>query len=181
MSTKNLTNFSSETTLDTLEDSYENLKYMNSLYDINLQTVLLTKSSSVQPVSYTQVLDTFRSDYDELAQYSTTLNPQNGYYNNDLHTDSIANRMSNSMRLRSSARNSIITYNAIQKVFKSRFDEGRSHARLQDFSNSLVTHPFLTESKSPYESMLGKNKESFFNINFYKPRLLPTYNLTIPA
>lgn len=65
------------------------------------------------------------------------------------------------MKLRSSSRSAIVTYNAIQKVFKSRFDEGRSNARLQDFSNSYVTHPFITEKKSPYENMLAKNVDSF--------------------
>jgi len=73
----------------------------------------------------------------------------------------------NPLKLRLTARNSIVTYNAIQKVFKSRFDEGRSNARLYDLSNSFVSHPFLTQSKSSYESMLGKNKESFFSLNTY--------------
>jgi hypothetical protein len=77
-------------------------------------------------------------------------------------------RVTNTMKLRSSSRSAIVTYNAIQKVFKSRFDEGRSNARLQDFSNSYVTHPFITEKKSPYENMLAKNVDSFFNINAYK-------------
>jgi hypothetical protein len=85
-------------------------------------------------------------------------------------------RVSNPMKLRSSARNSIVTYNAIQKVFKSRFDEGRSNARLQDFSNSFVSHPFITESKSPYEGMLGKNKDSFFAVNNYKQYFTNNFN-----
>jgi len=80
------------------------------------------------------------------------------------------------MKLRSSVRSSIVTYNAIQKVFKSRFDEGRSNARLQDFSNSYVSHPFITEKKSPYEDMLGKNKDSFFNVNNYKHSLINNFN-----
>jgi hypothetical protein len=80
------------------------------------------------------------------------------------------------MKLRSTARNSIVTYNAIQKVFKSRFDEGRSHARLQDFSNSYVTHPFITEARSPYEGLLGKNRESFFSVNNYNQFLVANFN-----
>lgn len=79
------------------------------------------------------------------------------------------------MKLRSSARSAIVTYNAIQKVFKSRFDEGRSNARLQDFSNSYVSHPFLTEKKTPYESLLSKNKDSFFNVNSYKQYLTDNF------
>jgi hypothetical protein len=100
----------------------------------------------------------------------------NDEYINNLELNSSNDvRVSNPMKLRSSASNTIVTYNAIQKVFKSRFDEGRSHARLQDFSNSYVSHPFLTEKKSPYEGMLGKNKESFFNVNNYKPSLTENF------
>jgi hypothetical protein len=76
-------------------------------------------------------------------------------------------RLSNSTKLRSTGRNAIVTYNAIQKVFKSRLDEGRSHSRIQDFANSYSSHPFVTSPKSPYESMLSKNKESFFNVQSY--------------
>jgi len=86
-------------------------------------------------------------------------------------------RLSNPLKLRSTARSSIVTYNAIQKVFKSRFDEGRSHARLQDFSNSYITHPFVTEAKTPYESLLGKNKNSFFNVSNYKQSFIENFNL----
>jgi hypothetical protein len=50
-------------------------------------------------------------------------------------------RVSNPLKLRSTAKNSMVTYSAIQKVFKSRLDEGRSNARLQDVSNSY--NPYL--------------------------------------
>jgi heme/copper-type cytochrome/quinol oxidase subunit 2 len=166
---KNFNNFSSENSLDTLEDSYENLKYINYIHYLNYRTLLNTKTSNIQPLSYTQILDNFRADYEDNSWFSDNLSSsESGYSNNlDLKTSSDL-RVSNPMKLRSSTRSAIITYNAIQKVFKSRFDEGRSHARLQDFSNSYVTHPFLTETKSPYESLLAKNKESFFNVNSYK-------------
>jgi len=50
----------------------------------------------------------------------------------------------------------------MQKVFKSRFDEGRSNAKLQDISNSTVNYMFINSPKASYESLLGKNKDSFF-------------------
>jgi hypothetical protein len=71
------------------------------------------------------------------------------------------------MKLRSTAKNSIVTYNAIQKVYKSRFDDSRSNTNFNDFINSYSKYPFLVESKSPYESILGKNKESYFNVSLY--------------
>lgn len=55
--------------------------------------------------------------------------------------NSMDDRVSNPLKLRSTAKNSMVTYSAIQKVFKSRLDEGRSNARLQDISNSY--NPYL--------------------------------------
>jgi hypothetical protein len=71
------------------------------------------------------------------------------------------------MKLRSTTKNSMVSYNAMQKVFKSRFDEGRSHARISDFSNSYTQHNFITAPKAKYEGMLSKNKNSFFDVNLY--------------
>jgi len=132
-------------------------------------------SSPSQPLSYTHVIDNFRADYEDNSWYSESANEENTYSTDSINADSDL-RVTNSMKLRSSARSSIVTYNAIQKVFKSRFDEGRSNARLQDFSNSYVSHPFITEKKSPYEDMLGKNKDSFFNVNNYKHSLINNFN-----
>jgi hypothetical protein len=35
---------------------------------------------------------------------------------------------------------------------------------------------FLSEQKTPYESLLGKNKDSFFNINNYNQELIKNFN-----
>jgi hypothetical protein len=74
----------------------------------------------------------------------------------------------------------MVTYNAIQKVFRSRFDEGRSNARLEDFSNSYVKHPYLTDSRTNYESLLGKNKESFLKVNLYNQSNKLNYSSVSP-
>ena len=61
----------------------------------------------------------------------------------------------------------MVTYNAIQKVYRSRFDEGRSNMNFSLLSNSYQYYPLLTEKRGDYEAMLGKNKESFFYTVFY--------------
>jgi hypothetical protein len=82
-------------------------------------------------------------------------------------------RFSNNINLRSTAKNSIVTYNAIQKVFRTRFDENRSHTKLHDFSNFSVKQPFIGSKRVSYENILGKNK-----ISFYKPVLFKdSFNL----
>jgi len=175
---KNFYPFSGETSVDAIEDSYENLKYVNYVHYLTYKNLLSTNSAKIQPLSYTQVIDNFRPDYEEMSWFkdNSTLEDSIDYSESTNINTSNDLRLSNPMKLRSTARNSIITYNAIQKVFKSRFDEGRSNARLQDFSNSYITHPYITESKSPYEAMLGKNKDSFFSVNSYKQYFTSNFN-----
>jgi hypothetical protein len=97
----------------------------------------------------------------------------NFYYN---PATDLSFRFSNHITLRSSVRNSIVSYNAIQKVFRARFDEGRSNTKLLDFSSFYTKHPYLTTPRISYESLLGKNKESFFKINFYKNSFFKSFN-----
>jgi hypothetical protein len=172
----NFFNFSNETTADTFDDSYENLKYINFLYHLNYKNLTSLNSSAMHPLSYTQIIDNFRADYEDNSWFSNSFTDSTVDYETNPISSNQDLRVTNSMKLRSSARSAIVTYNAIQKVFKSRFDEGRSNARLQDFSNSYVSHPFITEKKSPYEGMLGKNTDSFFNVNNYKHSLISNFS-----
>ena len=73
-------------------------------------------------------------------------------------------------------KNSIVTYNAIQKIFRSRFDEGRSNVKLLDFNSFFTKNSYISANRISYEKLLGKNKENFFNINFYKNNFLFNFN-----
>jgi len=76
-------------------------------------------------------------------------------------------RLSNPATLRPSVRNSIVNYNAFQKVFKPRLDEGRAHVQSSSFSDLGQKQPFLSDSKVPYLQLLGKNRDSFFETPLY--------------
>jgi hypothetical protein len=139
--------------------------------------------NSIQPISYVTVFDSFRSDYEDPFLY--TDEPNQNLYNHDQfqnYTTDLNNtlRLSNPIKLRSTVKNAITTYSAIQKVFRSRFDEGRSNARLEDFSNSFVKHPYVTDSRINYESLLGKNKESFLKTNLYNQTAKLNYSDMLP-
>ena len=95
--------------------------------------------------------------------------------NSDI-AQSNATRFSNPIRLRSTARNSIVTYNAFQKVFRHRLEDGRSNIRLGQFANVRVTQPLMTGNRVAYERLLGKNKESFYNTTFYSNNSLAVLN-----
>jgi hypothetical protein len=72
--------------------------------------------------------------------------------------------------LRSTVKNSIVNFNAIQKVFKSRLDDARSHSKLIDLSHLSTPQPFLTASRPKYEKLIGKTKDLFFDSNYYLPQ-----------
>jgi len=123
-------------------------------------------------------MDNFRPDYEESISSgdNTTLHHLVDYHSQSDIISKNEIRTTNPLKLRSTTKNAIVTYNAMQKVFRSRYDEGRSNARLQDLTNSYNKHPFITAPKSPYESLLGKNKESFFNVNNYNQYFRKNFN-----
>ena len=160
--------------LDLLDDSYESLKSSSLSNSVSNKSPISSYSYNINPYSYTRIIDPFRADYEELLwgfdkKGSSEFDSSISDYNES--------RVSNSMKLRSTARNAIVSYNAMQKVFKSRLDEGRSHSRLQDFTNSYTSHNFITAPKAKYESILSKTKNTFFDVNFYNHSLNDNLNL----
>lgn len=176
------------------EDSYESFKYLTYIFNDTNNSVNFFFNNFFNPTNYSTVLDTFRSDFDEFSWF---FEENNFYLNNQDFFKKILNqniqqinelftlnpldfnfasfnslnkspRFSNSINLRNTAKNSIVTYNAIQKVFKTRFDENRSHTKLIDFSNFYINQPFISTPRTPYEKLLGKNKENFYNTLVYK-------------
>jgi hypothetical protein len=153
-----------------LDEAYEGNKYLNYLYYLSYKNLYNLNVNHIQPISYTTVLDSYRADYntDMLYISDTGSRDQKLLTNNTLSVNSNIIRLLHPITLRSTAKNSIVSYNAMQKVFRSRLDEGRANIRMFDLSNSYVNHPFITESRVNYENMLGKNKESFYSVNNYK-------------
>jgi len=143
--------------------------------------MLLNNLNNPTPVSYIHIMDAFRPDYEEKVTHTDPTNSLENlsYADTPQHVDNVdvsGMNLSNPFKLRSSSKNAIVTYKAIQKVFRARFDEGRSHARLQDFSNSAVLHPLITAPKAPYENLLGKNKDAFFELSRYGQSLTTDFS-----
>jgi len=159
LKTDSFNNLPLESLLDSSDESFDAYKSTLSLYTAFNKPSLLANTNYLNSSSYTSIVDPFRADYEDQLWSSDVNNNEDDFEslssNNEL-------QVTNPLKLRSTTKNSMVTYSAIQKVFKSRLDEGRSHARLGDFSNSFISHPFVTSQRSPYESLLGKNKESFF-------------------
>jgi hypothetical protein len=161
------------------EESYDNMKFLFFTFFYNNTNLNFFSFNYLKPFIYSTVFDIFRSNFEEFNWYNEetifslkTFNLFNSIENNDRGDLDFSvqktNRFSNTINLRNTVKNASVTHNAIQKVFKTRFDENRSHTKLTDFSSSFSKHPFITSSKINYEQLLKKNKESFFKINLYK-------------
>jgi hypothetical protein len=84
-------------------------------------------------------------------------------------------RISSLTTLRSSVRSAIVNYNAFQKVFRSRFDEGRANTTSSHFADLGQRQAYLSDFKVPYLKLLGKNRDSFYSTPLYHSEAF--YNL----
>jgi hypothetical protein len=85
-------------------------------------------------------------------------------------------KFTNYINSRSGAKGSILNFNAMQKVFRPRFDEGRSLAKLDDFSYSYNKQQFVSSFRTNYEKIIGKTHENFFKINLFKNNFKLNYS-----
>ena len=109
----------------------------------------------------------FSNGFHRTLGISTLRSLKPSYLNNHLNIGD--SRLLSSPSLRPTTRSSIVTFNALQKVFRARFEDGRSHSSLNLFSNLLPDQPFLSAERPNYEELLGKTKNEFFSsTNFHK-------------
>ena len=165
----------------TLDDSYESWNEFRKFEVMSINKFFFTSFFFNRPQSYLNVLNMFRANFEDFNwsnndlkinlnkiwnpnMYSNILFNLN-YLSNDLNNSSL--RISNSLTLRLTARNSIVNFNALQKVFRARFEDGRANANLNQFSEITSVQPFLNTERVDYGSLLGKTKNSFFNNNFF--------------
>jgi hypothetical protein len=167
--------YDNESEVDLSDDAYSNSKFINYIYYMNYLSTVNLVTNNVQPFSYIQTLNPFRSNFEESLN-NFSLNESNNNLDQASVNDLIDLRSSNFIKLRSTTKNAIVTFNALQKVFRPRFDEGRSNVRAQDLSNTHTPYPFLSEKRVPFEQLLGKNKESFFSPTNYKNYLSSNYS-----
>jgi len=156
----------SDLLVESLDDTYIFNKGLDYSHYLGYLNNLSTNIIGINPESYTNVMNNFRSSVENSGvTYNSGVNE---LVNTVDLTDVSDVRSTNPIKLRSTAKNAIVTFNALQKVFRPRFDEGRSNVRYSDMSNTTIKYPIITESRIKYENLIGKNTESFFSPILYK-------------
>lgn len=163
--------------LTTQEDSTLVYKNTQKLVSNALSAILPLELFSNPTSSYVSVFNHFRSDYEDHLFYSLE-NLFSGFSDESIsQTDNLKNiQATNSLTLRSGVKNSMITFNALRKVFRARFDEGRSHTSLQLFSNSFLKQPFINDSLITYQDTLSKNLNIFYQNLLYKNSMFRSWD-----
>lgn len=192
VSTRDFFIFPLISSITTLDDTYTSYKNMLALYNKNSSFFLNLNLNYSYPQSYASVLNSFRADFDDFSWYvdvnntdqtnkpslslDSSLVDETILDQNTSSSKANLSRYSNPITLRSTARNSIVTFNALRKVFKARYEDGRSNIKITDFGNLATPQPFITTGRMPYEKLLGKNKSSFYNTTFYKNNTFKVFN-----
>lgn len=146
-------------------------------YEQLLNATTLTRSIGASTIATPDVLNRFRSNFDshevtsQPAQDASDLTSTTEFKELNVPAD----RFSNPVSLRATAKNLGTTYEAYQKVFKQRFDESRANFRLESFAQLDFDQPVVS-SKVPFNKLLGKNAENFFTANFSNRSALPYFN-----
>lgn len=189
-STHDFSSFPIYSELAELDESFTNFKSTPLLFSKLSSPILGIGSDSLTPRSYISVFNHFRSDYDDFTWSRSTLDSTSqsslsattniADLSDEILDDQLSNsyvggfesgsdiRLSNPATLRSSVRNSIVNYNAFQKVFKPRLDENRAHIQASNYADLGNKQPFLSDSKVPYLQLLAKNTDSFYETPLYK-------------
>jgi hypothetical protein len=62
----------------------------------------------------------------------------------------------------------MVVYNAIQKVFRARYDELRSNVNFSDYTDMELTQLNINATRPPFESLLTKTAEFFADTAIFK-------------
>ena len=120
-------------------------------------------SSSYPNNSFT-VINSFRGDYQPASFQNFQTSASDRY-----SPSFTSSKLTNTPVLQFSAKNLTVNQSAFQKVFRSRFDEGRANVNTLAFSPIENTQQFLTDFGVSYNKMLKKNQDYFYsNLLFSK-------------
>ena len=156
--------------LVTLQDASDNTESFSSLKNVltwNANRNFFTTGTSLTssyPNNSFLVLNSFRGDY-QPATWQNFQDKTSARYQPMFSF----NKLSNTPVLQFSAKNLTVNQSAFQKVFRSRFDEGRANVNTLAFAPIENKQQFLTDFGVSYNKMLRKNHDDFYsNLLFAK-------------
>jgi hypothetical protein len=133
----------SDSTLGGLEDHYDLYKQSLHLYSHKKNNPFILENNFLQPKSFYNVISFFSNNVSDNDWLLDNFSKKELIFNytqlNNKHL------LLEDFKVRKLTKNVIVTYNAVQKIFKSKLDENRSNVKVQDLLNSKLTYPSNTK------------------------------------
>lgn len=165
--------------LSEVEDQYLKIKsHAARIAEWDSNARLLDRAAQTSS-SYLQVFNQFTTAYEDYgwASAHTEASELDAASSTDLPVSMGSNSSTlDVLNIRPSVKDSIVNFNAFQKVFRSRLDEGRAHANTSHFSNLAQPQPFINDFGVPYVDLLGKNRTSSFASPIFMQSPLQNFN-----
>lgn len=152
-----------------IDDSFSSYKNLSSFVKNVSNSLLFAHPMFNTTSSYLSVFNNFRSDFEDFNLSTNWDNDQKTLFaSEESDTSNLKNlRISSPLVVRSGVKNSVVTFNALRKVFRARFDEGRSHTSTQLFASSFMPQPFINDMSVSYNQLLTKDKNTSYQNVFY--------------
>ncbi len=115
------------------------------------------------------MLNSFRGDYQPATFQNFQTNSSTRY-----QPAFVFSKLTNTPVLQFSAKNLTVNQSAFQKVFRSRFDEGRANVSTLTFAPIENSQQFLTDFGVSYNKMLKKNQDYFYSNLLFAKNYHPT-------
>jgi hypothetical protein len=164
------------------DNTYDSWKSYNTYNNNFLINTFITTLGALKVNTTLEVFDTFRANNDSLfnliAPQKLRL-PTNLIYSlHGLHQHILINNilgqnlnfalLNSQPNLIYSLKNIKGTSEAMQKIFRTKLDEMRSHARLHEYSQTVNNVPFITTIKPTVQNLGGKNALDFIATQTFK-------------
>jgi hypothetical protein len=128
-------------------------------------------------------LDTFKGNLERVSFLPNVSNESTSPLSldraNDFYSFDTLNRIYSNYNIVYSYKNISNTYDAIQKIFRTKVSEMRSHFKNYSPSLNEVKVPFLTSEKFSYKTISGKHLLGYLNLNPAKFTINNSFNKSV--
>ena len=147
-------------------NSYSTIKNTHAYFTKNTKNIFLSNEFFLQNYSFFYYINSYK-----LFKGSSFLG-LNNFIKKTNNATSNEFFWNNKINLRQSAAELTADYKSLQKVYKLRFDDNRSHLSVKSISNSFNKQLDLNSGQTKFDTILTKNSNKVFSVKFFNTEKL---------
>lgn len=166
-----------------IDESFIYSKGLKFFYNMSLNVSFFNTLAFKHSTSALSALDTFKGNLERVSFLPNVSNESTSPLSldraNDFYSFDTLNRIYSNYNIVYSYKNISNTYDAIQKIFRTKVSEMRSHFKNYSPSLNEVKVPFLTSEKFSYKTISGKHLLGYLNLNPAKFTINNSFNKSV--